>query len=513
MPLTHVCVWDPTIGYRRITAEEADSLYPYGVSARSGHFVCELCAQNVLFTAPGMNVRHFRHDPSSPNKECDERQESFDPTYGRSSIRSMNSHTMPLRLVYMNGVFELQLGFFYPPVKHARCDSIWISCDAGKYKYSFDRIERDKTTYLSVGSIPCTNYEIEYDNPDPQLLRFWSKKVTGVSPNGSFFDARSGKILQLGGKAFANNDYYLLRRSPLSRYQTPIDIEATELARSRGRSYTTWYLYQIRVKRFSEFSAKFFLRYSIFLTEKPTSFYPVWPAYVQAPYCLYHNATDLYYYLCGDDAELRSFPSTTNVYSTNEGRLYKLSTRLREQLVSLGKSGALGFSYLVRQPLKKTARFPSIIITDNNGTPLTEESYSKIPKLKLISVDSQYDGKAVIKRNGRIIYIYKINGNQTLMIDGLSPGTEIEFFQGCDFARKICFEKKSKTYDSLPDILLVKKLNACTGPTVPISHAIGNLAAELKGYPLTRQWLFKAQKSGNIPRAALNLLRKQKLDR
>lgn len=71
MPLTHVCVWDSKTGYRRVTVEEACEMYPYGASARSGHFVCELCAQNVLLTAPGMNVQHFRHDPASPNKECE----------------------------------------------------------------------------------------------------------------------------------------------------------------------------------------------------------------------------------------------------------------------------------------------------------------------------------------------------------------------------------------------------------------------------------------------------------
>ena len=54
MPLTHVCVWDSKIGYRRITVEEACKMYPYGASARSGHFVCELCAQNVLLTASVM---------------------------------------------------------------------------------------------------------------------------------------------------------------------------------------------------------------------------------------------------------------------------------------------------------------------------------------------------------------------------------------------------------------------------------------------------------------------------
>lgn len=83
MPLSHVCVWDADIGYKRISLESACKMYPNGASAKSGYFVCELCAQNVLLTAPGVNVRHFRHDPSSPNKECDERQAHFDPLYGR----------------------------------------------------------------------------------------------------------------------------------------------------------------------------------------------------------------------------------------------------------------------------------------------------------------------------------------------------------------------------------------------------------------------------------------------
>lgn len=29
MPLTHVCVWDGKAGYRRVSIEEACSMYPY----------------------------------------------------------------------------------------------------------------------------------------------------------------------------------------------------------------------------------------------------------------------------------------------------------------------------------------------------------------------------------------------------------------------------------------------------------------------------------------------------
>ena len=84
MALKHVCIWDSKIGYRRVSVEEARQLYEYGVSARKGPFVCQLCAANVLLTAPGINIQHFRHDPNAPNKECDDRQKYFDPTYGRT---------------------------------------------------------------------------------------------------------------------------------------------------------------------------------------------------------------------------------------------------------------------------------------------------------------------------------------------------------------------------------------------------------------------------------------------
>lgn len=50
MPLTHVCLWESKIGYRRITVEEANEREPREVPAKKSPFVCELCAQNVGFS-------------------------------------------------------------------------------------------------------------------------------------------------------------------------------------------------------------------------------------------------------------------------------------------------------------------------------------------------------------------------------------------------------------------------------------------------------------------------------
>lgn len=507
MPLTHVCVWDSEIGYRRITVEEACEMYPYGVSARSGHFVCELCAQNVLLTAPGMNVQHFRHDPASPNKECDERQASFDPNYGRS-LRALNSHVMPLRLVVTGTTFSLQLGFFYPPDHKAHCDKIKIAGDSHQiYEYSFERIERIGTTYLSVGSTPSRIYCVEYVNANPELKRFWSNNIQGIDQKGSFFDGRTGQILQPGGKAYSGKFYYLLQRQPM--YTSPTDIEATEIGKTHASSFGIWYLYRIRIKKFSEYSAKFFLKYAIFLTEKPTNFYPIWPACIQDPYFIYHNSAEFYFYLCGDDAELKSYPAKTNVLGTQDGKLYKLYTREREQLISLGKSGALGFSYLIKQELQKVAPMPKITISDASGNLLNEGVYWNLPKSRLITVSCLYDGKAVVQRKGKTEYIYKLSAGEHLIIDGLSFGTEIHFYQGCDYIRSICFAQKTASLDVMTlDAALAKKLNSCSGSTVSVTHALGSLVSKLGEYPQTKKWLYVALCRGEISRTALHLLRK-----
>lgn len=505
MPLTHVCVWEPKIGYRRVSIREACEMYPNGVHARSGCFVCELCGQNVLLTAPGINVQHFRHDSASPNKECDERQLSFDPTYGRK-LFGLNSYVVPLKIVVNSSNFMMQLGFFYPPDKSACCDRIKIVGDSDQsFEYSFERIEKEGTTYLNVGYVPCKEYNIEFINANTALKKYWANKVTGVSSLGTFFDVRNGHILLPGAKANSENSYYLLQRQRLYTYTS--DIEVTEICKTNTSNFTTWYLYKVQVKRFSESSAKFFLKRSIFLTERPTRVYPIWPTYVKEPHFIYHNSNVFYFYLCGDDAELKAYPPSREVLKTDDGKLYKLYTRGREQLISLGKSGAQGFSYLIKQQFNKKVSLPNIHISDHFGNELIQEMYDTLPKLKYIIILSQYDGKAVIYQNKKIKNIYKITSEQNLIIDSLSYGTEIEIYCGCDCIRTLrfeCSEERENIYDL--DNSLVRKLKMCNGPKVPITHAFGAIIQKYELFPQTKQWIYNVLKSGEITRKAYRLL-------
>ena len=507
MPLTHVCVWDPEIGYRRVTVDEANKLYPYEVSSSRGCFVCELCAQNVGFSKARIDTgtRYFFHSSAAQNKDCEDRQIQLSNAASQRLI-SLSSHTMPFRIAVSGTTFVLQLGFFYPPDHNAHCDKIKIANDLHQtFEYSFERIERVGTTYLNVGTIPSRIYGVEYTNANAELKKYWSTRVNGVSATGSLFDGRSGHIILPGAKAYAGNSYYLLQKRQLAF--VPKELDISEISRVRSKDYSTWYLYRDLVKQFTAQAAKFFLRYSIFLTEKPTKFYPIWPAYIEDPLFIYHNSSSFYFYLCGDDAELKSFPATSNVLDTIDGKLYKLYTREREQLISIGKAGALGFSYLIKQPLNQKTSIPKLSIKDSAGNELTEDSYSKLPKSKFITISSQYDGKAVVRKNSKVNNIYKLSAEQDLLIDGLSIGTDIIFYHGCDCVRKISFEQpQSETNSDVRDYELVKKLQACVGPCIPIPHSFGSVAKRYEAYPKTKQWLYWAVRQGEISRKALRIL-------
>lgn len=510
MSLTHVCVWDPDVGYRRISASEASALYPrHTVSAHSGIFVCELCAQNVCFTAPGLNARHFRHDSAEQNKTCEDRQQAYE-----HAITSLTSPILPIRITVKDGSFRLELGFFALPHTSGgrpQCEKIKIRVNANQhYEYSFERIEAAGITYLDIGSQPSSKYQIEYTFPSPELKKFWPSSISGINAKGSFFDATSGKILYSQGKAYANQSYYLLQQSRLYSYEVSSDISVQEISHVQVFSYgtSTWYLYKIRAKRFSASAARFFLQRSIFLTESPAKFYPIWPVCKQAPYFIYHNQTELFFYLSGSSAELKLYPTlSSRSWPFQSGKLIQLHTSNREQLLSLGASGALGVSYLIRQNISSTASAPIVKVTDTNSAFLDQDVYFKLPKEKRISILAPFDGKVAILRNGRLIFLQRLSAGECTIIDALSLGTELQIYQGCDCVRVLHFEREKHPVDSTAeDDALLQRLLSCQGSMVSVPHSLGAIATSLTHYPKVRQWLYATIRKGEISQSAYRLL-------
>lgn len=499
MSLTHVCVWDDKTGYRRITIDEACKLYPYGVSARSETFVCELCGQTVCLSSPGCNARHFRHNSVEEDKNCEERQLA----YGYS-VRHLNQHPMPLRIQVNGSEFLLQLGFFRIPATgniQPRCRTIKIAGDSHQvYAYSFERIDERGVTYLNVGNLPSKTYTLVYDQPSGRLDSYWPTATPGVDPAGSFFSCDTGRMIPHGGKITPYKSYYLLQKNAV--FSFPSGIEYKKLTSVQSNSYTTWYLYQIKITDFNARVARFFLRRSVFLSEVTNEFYPIWPVYVEDPYFVYHNTPKLYFYLQGQ-AELKTFPVSTSGYDSRcsileGGRLYSLMTKNREQLLSLGQSGTTDFLYLRKKEFTARAALPHVHVLNVENKELKNQVYTDLPPKQTLTIEAPYDGTVMVYWKGNLVEKRLLMARQKITVDGLRRQTEIQIYQGCDLVRSIQFAPAPAKSDGLEDSVLVKSLRSCSGPMIPVPHSIGAMAHDLQQYPKTKAWLYEQCRRGTM---------------
>jgi hypothetical protein len=343
-------------------------------------------------------------------------------------------------------------------------------------------------------------------------MRFWPASTPGVNPAGSFFDCVTNKMLPIGAKAYPGRKYYLLQRIPLHSHAVPNGITAKKITEICTPNLENWSLFQLEVSSFSEPVARFFLQRSIFLAEKPTVFYPIWPPYVEDPYFIYHRENDLYFYMQGEHAELKTFPITRTSQEAisrniDSGKIYRIFASSKEQLLSLGRSGALGFTYLMKKELDFQAEKPIVSVTDSEGMAYDAETYTQLPKSKRLTISASFDGKVVFRKNGKVNLIYRLTAEQDLMVDQIAFGAQIDIFQGCDLVRMLCFERKTAKFDmSAADKQLVNKLKTAQGAMVTIPHSFGSIATRMRNYPQTRHWLLQAIRSGEMPHSAYRML-------
>ena len=146
-----------------------------------------------------------------------------------------------------------------------------------------------------------------------------------------------------------------------------------------------------------------------------------------------------------------------------------------------------------------------MVIRNAKGLNLCDKTYNQLPQFKYITVSCQYDGKAIVRKNQKTHYIYRLSPEQDTIIDNLSFGTEICFYNGCDCVHTLSFVNEKHTCGTLDDEL-IKKLSACSGSLVPFHHSMGTILSKFTHYPKTRQWILRCIHSGQIPRSAYRLL-------
>lgn len=511
--LTHVCIFADH-KWKKVTPSEAAAIFPGPVSAGSGIFMCELCHQYVYFSRPGAQVRHFGHTQEA-DKSCPER------TQGASVYIDSNSekHDLPIRLKLLPSEFpsdfELEIGLLGAPDAFSgelRDVTIQIIPEKGTergFKYDLqEHLVADRITYVSIGGTPYPEYQIKLNRGKQSVFSCWPELIRGIDPNGTLFDGKTRKKLPYDADVQVGASYYLLRTDRMPAVCSSISLEHI-FTKSASGQY--WHLYRISAKVFDEDAARFFLELHCRLTDQPISIQPIWPVYRKGPYAIHHNSEKIVFHIRGD-VTAKSYPRALQQhYPVKDGGAVEyISCRDRQQLISAGRAYQLStgdfwrrlkYTYLWQEHLCCTEALPVVVVTDFIGRTVLPGPTNALPPQGILRVRTEYDGLAILKRNGQIVEKRRLRADETSEFSDLQFGCEVSVLQGLDCIWGIQYQRRVlRTEQSEEQIL--RRLRSAGGPLVPVSHTWGAVAAQLQDYPRVRLWLYQKIRDGIAPERA-----------
>lgn len=499
--LTHVCMWSKH-EWKKITAVEATKLHPNGtVSAHSGLFMCELCGQYVILTDGEKRTRYFKHSAYETNKDCPERTSGYSP----NTTYNARAYELPIRLCNItDNQFDLELGLLYVPqsiLQRQEVQQVIIQClgnVTSRYVYAFERLKSETITYVPIDNIPALKYEI---NSADELKNFWPNYVKGIDSNGNIFDKETGKKLTEDADVLVNKSYYLLCTKKLCQKYRNINIQ--KLCEKSVTS-CVWYIYEVKATAYSEEIARFFWNLHCRLTEFPVRLQPIWPLYVETPYAIRYNRSQLSMHLRGrSDVTAKVFPAISIkrfICPNGNGQIISVDCLERHQLISVGRTNILQYTYLWKDKLDETVPKPDVEVTDANDKKVNPGIQNEVPEHQLLSIVSPFDGVVIILKNAVVIEKQYLIAERRTVIDDIHLGIEIKILQGLDLVWNVRYERKQKELSTDDDTIL-KKLKAYNGRPIQISHSIC-AGVKLIKYPKVKKWLYKKIRAGYMPEDA-----------
>ena len=375
-------------------------------------------------------------------------------------------------------------------------------------------MEASGMTYLSVGHTPAAAYRVSYAEASTKLKDFWPEQIEGINPEGTFFEINThdesfGKMLHRQRNVQTDKQYYFLKKEQIN---PPTDIV---LKKVYNKAQNGWYLYRIRDIHFSKTSAKFFMKYGLFLAEKASAFFPIWPVMQNSPHissCLRKKSSFpyLYFFMQGDRMRLRLYPQEMGIppWPCGDGQLVKIPAKERAQLVSLGISGALGFSYIIQRQIQRKKPQISVSVLNHSQQPLipdaieqgeNKEIYNELPKRNCLWITGAYDGKIIYRSHGMLREIrFLRSGEEPVRLGDIHFGDDIEIWQGLDRVRYLHFERPAVLTEKLSETMVLQRLASCHGHMMPVPHSLGVLANQMMAYPKIKFWLLRTIQKGYI---------------
>lgn len=505
--LTHVCMWSGN-GWKRITAEQAAKMHPGGtVSAHSGLFMCELCGQYVTLTDSGVQTRHFRHSAHEKSKNCPER--TFESGYSISY--SPQEHDLPIRITDIFATsFRFELGLLRAPISSLSkefCVEIKPKGVTGiSYVFAKERLNCESITYVPIGERPFEKYLLNLKNGSSKLLEFWPAEINGIDPEGTLFEKTSGKKLTYDADVEIEKEYYLLKRGYFYRKSSDsVQIKKIVQKQFGGEP---WALYVVSASTFSEEAARFFLDFHCRLTDHPVSLQPVWPLFTEGNYIVNHSQESMYVLVEGNIATVKTFPSALVKrlnYDVLYPKLYEVYCSGRQQLISVGRTQALQYTYFWKERLIQDGLEPEISVTDLSGSEINPGETNILPDNKTLVFKSTFDGELVKFNNNRIVDRRKMFADKQVELDGLSYGVSVQVIIGLDIVWRINFKKQQDTIIN-DEAEILRQIISTSGVSISVPHSLRNILCGMSRYPKICQWIQKCLKEDSINEQAYRRL-------
>ncbi len=470
--LTHVYYWSKENGWVHINADALAKIHPYSISADSKMFICRLCNQYVSFCCGDYYAPYFKHTSCRESDSCPDKTESYS-SYTR--LWSINYNSFPIRIIIQsNKHFSFELGVTLPLFQHYNSKQFTIITDSDKFIYDTNRITQFGVSYFGVGDMPSNKYRISFEDPKDNCIP--------TDYNGftipCLFDGNSRKKLPENADVLPNHEYYLLTFGTVYNCRS-VDIKLI-------CSNMLLSLYSVRATEITKESVDFFVNYGAFLTERPIDLTPVWPIHYLTPYVIKHNSDNVWFYIDGSHSFFRTFPNNL-MESDYSSKVVRLRCSQRQQLVAVGHTQILKYTYLINENNNRKKPTPVVTISDINEDVLNENVYNKLPPKRIISIKAPFDGSVKIEENGRIINIIPLSADTHIDINNVSFEQTISIFQGLDIIKQVSFERASN--DKFSDDELLSKLMTMKGKKVKVPHRFGNVILKLGDYPKTCDWL------------------------
>jgi hypothetical protein len=363
-------------------------------------------------------------------------------------------------------------------------------------------------TYLPIGERPFEKYTLTFQNGNDILREFWPAEIKGIDPEGTLFEKDSGKKLSYDADVEIDKEYYLLTRRYM--YVKSYDnIRIQKLVQKRF-GLEAWTLYEVSASTFNEDAARFYLDFHCRLTDCPVSLRPVWPLFVEGNYFVKHNQSRMFVLVEGNVAAIRTFPTAT-VHRLNQNesqpKLYEVRCSNRQQLISVGRTQTLQYTYFWKELLDKVGSHPQISVTDLSGVEVAPGETDTLPRNKTLCFQSSFDGELVISYHGRVADRRKMSADQYIELDGLSYGFSVQAVIGLDVIWEVDF-KKPQSVSANDEIDMLKQITHVSGATIPIPHSLRNILAGMSQYPQICQWIQKRIKIGTINEQSYRRLQK-----